>query len=309
RGEVFDLLDAVTAADGIAPVSEQVLLQLRHVGDADADIDIDMTAAHLLARDPAGALVGYACLDARSNARSNATDKIVGGVAELAVHPAHRRRGVGSALVAALLDEVAGPGSAADGRLRLWAHGEQPGAAALAGHFGFHKARVLWRMGRSLRTPLPAVELPEGVRLRPLRVSHDEQAVIEVNNRAFAWHPEQAGWDIAQITLRQAEPWFDPDGVLLAVDDSDRLLGFHWTKVHGREGGHEPIGEVYIVGVDPSAQGRRLGTALTLAGLAYLRDKGLSQVMLYVEADNAPAISVYRRLGFTHWDTDVSYQR
>jgi len=146
-------------------------------------------------------------------------------------------------------------------------------------------------------------------------VGVDEQQFVEVNNRAFAWHPEQGGWDVEQVLLREAEPWFDPEGFLLAVDDDDRLLGFHWTKVHGdlaRAGVNDksaPIGEVYVLGVDPSAHGRGLGVGLTLAGLCHLRGKGLREVMLYVEADNEAAVAMYRKLGFTNWDTDVAYSR
>jgi mycothiol synthase len=167
-------------------------------------------------------------------------------------------------------------------------------------------------MRRSLLAPLAAPELPDGIRLRPFVVGADEAEFLRVNNAAFDWHPEQGGWDLDQVKLREAEPWFDPEGFLLAVDDEDRLLGFHWTKVHAHDGNgrdHEPIGEVYVLGVDPAARGMRLGSALTLAGLQHLRDRGLRQVMLYVEGDNDAAVRVYRDLGFTRWDTDVSYVR
>jgi mycothiol synthase len=137
----------------------------------------------------------------------------------------------------------------------------------------------------------------------------DEAAFLRVNNAAFDWHPEQGGWDVDQVKLRESEPWFDPEGFLLAVDGKDRVLGYHWTKVHDGSGTGEPIGEVYVLGVDPAARGRRLGAALTLAGMQYLRDRGLSQVMLYVEADNSAAVRVYENLGFTLWSTDVSYAR
>ena len=290
--DVQALVAAATQVDGTAPLSEHVLLHLRHGGDAEA--------AHLLARD-GDELVGFAHLDL--------TDPVAGGAGELVVHPEHRRAGLGTGVVQELLDR-AGRSEVAAGRLRLWAHGEHPGAVALATTLGFTQARVLWQMRRSLLAPLAEPHLPEGVHLRPFVVGADEREFLRVNNAAFDWHPEQGGWDLDQVKLREAEPWFDPNGFLLAVDADDRLLGFHWTKVHGDGGhSHEPIGEVYVLGVDPSARGMHLGAALTLAGLRHLRDRGLRQVMLYVEADNDAAVRVYRDLGFTRWDTDVSYVR
>jgi mycothiol synthase len=291
--DVQALVAAATDVDGTAPLSEHVLLHLRHGGDTDA--------AHLLARE-GDELVGYAHLDL--------TDPVAGGAGELVVHPAHRRAGLGTRVVQALLDRTAEAGSVADGRLRLWAHGEHPGAVALARSLGFTQTRVLWQMRRSLLAPLAEPHLPDGVRLRPFVVGADEPEFLRVNNAAFDWHPEQGGWDLDQVKLREAEPWFDAKGFLLAVDADDRLLGFHWTKVHG-DGthSHEPIGEVYVLGVDPAARGMHLGAALTLAGLRHLRDRGLREVMLYVEADNAAAVRVYHDLGFTRWDTDVAYVR
>jgi mycothiol synthase len=286
--DVLALVEEATAADHTAPVSENVLIHLRG--------QLGPRAAHLLARDPAGRLVGYAYLDSADPAEA---------VAELAVLPAARRHGLGTALVRALLERVSG------GPLRVWAHGEHPGALALAAKLGFRQVRTLLQMHRSLREPLPDAEFADDVRLRTFQVGRDEPEFLRVNNAAFSWHPEQGGWDIEQVKAREAKPWFDPAGFLLAVeaDDPDRLLGYHWTKVHpdGAKGGG-PIGEVYVLGVDPAAQGRKLGGALTLAGLRYLRDeRGMTEVMLYVESDNLPAVKVYQRLGFTPWHIDAAF--
>jgi mycothiol synthase len=215
------------------------------------------------------------------------------------VHPGHRGAGLGRRIVEEVL-------ARAGGALRVWAHGQHPGAVALAARLGFAPVRELWQMRRSLLDPLPEPQLPAGVRLRAFVPGQDDEEFLRVNNAAFDWHPEQGGWEVGQLRLREAEPWFDPEGFLLAVDEADRLLGFHWTKVHTDP---EPIGEVYVLGVDPSAQGKRLGAALTLAGLRHLRERGQTRVLLYVEADNAAAVKLYGSLGFTRWQADVLYRR
>jgi mycothiol synthase len=299
------LVDAAAAADGVAPLSEHVMLHLRHGGDA-AD-------RHLLLLVPGGDgaagstgttedVAGYAHLDP--------TDPVDGPSAELVVHPAHRGHGHGRRLVAATLDAARDAGG--DGRLRLWAHGDHPAARALAASLGFEEVRRLLQLRRPLDGPLPAVDLPPGVLLRTFRPGADDDAWLELNALAFRDHPEQGKWTHADLRARMAESWFDAEGFLVA-ERGARLVGFHWTKVHGADDpqahGHEPIGEVYVVGVDPEEQGNGLGRALTLAGLHRLRTQGLRQAMLYVEADNGPALAVYHRLGFTDFDVDVMFRR
>jgi mycothiol synthase len=179
---------------------------------------------------------------------------------------------------------------------------------------------VLYQLRRPLTLPIDAPALPAGVRLRSFRPGVDDESWLRTNARAFADHPEQGQWTGQDLRERIAEPWFDQAGFLLAVTERDgveRLLGFHWTKVHAAvtqtDGTPAPprerIGEVYVLGVDPDAQGTGLGGALTLAGLRYLRGLGLDQAMLYVDGDNARAGALYEKLGFTRWSTDVSYQR
>jgi len=287
--EVLRLVAAATDEDSVSPLSEHVLLHLRHGGDTEA--------RNLLLTD-GGELAGYAHLDP--------TDPVEGPSGELVIHPAHRGHGLGLALTRALLAE-AGPRP-----LRLWAHGDLPAATALASAVGFERVRALWTMRRPLQTPLGTPELAEGITIRTFRVGHDEDAWIAINRRAFAGHPEQGAWTRADLDLREQEPWFDPDGFFLAEREG-RLAGFHWTKVHGSHPGapahgHEAIGEVYVVGVDPAEQGIGLGRALTLIGLRYLRSRGLPEVMLYVDEANTAAIRLYESLGFTQWDTDVMFR-
>lgn len=295
---VAHLLDVVTDQDGLRPLSEHVWLHVREGGEENG--------LHVLGRTLEGAVVAYAHIDV--------TDEVEGASAELAVHPDHRQHGLGRRLVELLLD------ASPDGRLRLWSHGEQAGSTALAESMGFQRTRVLWQMRRSLYAPLPKPAAPAGVEIRPFRVGTDEDVWLGLNARAFSHLPDQGGWTRGDLDLRIREGWFDADGFLMAWRGG-QLVGFHWTKVHGggghahahEDGGghhhHPPIGEVYVVAVDPGERGSGLGRALTLAGLHLLRARGLDQVMLYVDASNTAAIALYEGLGFARWDTDVLYRR
>jgi mycothiol synthase len=317
---VTTLVEHATETDGARPLSEHVALHLRHGGDT--------AVRHVLAYD-GDVLVGYAHVDP--------TDVVAGSSAELVVDPSHRNHGIGRRLVSESL------AVAPDGRLRLWAHGDHPGAARLAESFGMTRTRILWQLRRSLFAPLPPATFPDGVSVRTFRPGADDDAWLALNAKAFAEHPEQGAWGPADLHLRMAESWFDPLGFFLAERDAPadpRLVGFHWTKVHGGEPdahthghthndpathaahvhphahdagdrsdvhGHAPIGEVYVVGVDETERGNGLGRALTLIGLTHLRAQGLPDVMLYVDADNTAAHHLYESLGFARWSKDVMF--
>lgn len=280
---VRDVVDAATAHDGIAPVGDGVLRELPHA-----------RTRHLVATED-DRIVGYLNLAA-------ATDEAP-AMAEAVVHPGARRRGIGAELLRT------GLAAGGDGT-RVWAHGNLAPARAVAATLDLVSARELWQMHRSL-ADLPPVTVAPGVVLRTYAGPADDAELLRVNNAAFSWHPEQGGWTEADVAERRAEPWFDPTGLFLAVD-GDRLVGFHWTKIHSRgsgDGDPPPLGEVYVVGVDPAEQGRGLGATLTLVGLHHLRDElGASgTVMLYVEADNSQAVRTYQRLGFEVFNADVAY--
>ncbi|WP_405488584.1 mycothiol synthase [Nocardia sp. NBC_00511] len=281
-GQVRALLERATAADGVAPVSEQAVLSL----------DSASPARHLVdTRD--GVVTGYANLTPGHDEHP--------AMAEVAVDPQARGRGIGAALVAAAL-AAGGPGA------RVWAHGDLPSARAVAARLDLSVSRELWQMRRDLANPeLPELTVPDGLEIRTYAGPSDDAELLRVNNAAFAWHPEQGGWSESEIAARRAESWFDPKGLFIAVDPAapERILGFHWTKVHYDE--NPPIGEVYVVGIDPQAQGRGLGRLLTLAGLRYLDDRGLAAVLLYTEGDNTAAVHTYTRLGFVRFHTDIAY--
>jgi mycothiol synthase len=272
---IRELIAAAKQADGVAPVGDQVVRELPH----------DRTR-HLVAVD-GDEVIGYLNLTQDP------------AMAELVVHPDARRRGIGSAMARTGLSE--GGDDA-----RIWAHGNLEPARATAAALDLVVVRELLQMRRPL-TDLPPVTVPDGVRIRTYSGPADDAELLRVNNAAFAWHPEQSGWTEDHVAERRAEPWFDPAGLFMAVDaHTDKLLGFHWTKVHSQD-----LGEVYVVGVDPAAQGRSLGATLTLVGLHHLAERlsnsAQPTVMLYVEADNSAAVKTYERLGFTVFRVDAAY--
>jgi len=222
-----------------------------------------------------------------------------GDLLHLVVAPDHRGRGLGRRLLDAALADRPGPWQA-------WSHGDHPGAAALARDTGFARVRDLWVMRRPLagdgQAGRPGIRLT--LEIRPFQPG-DEAELLRVNAAAFAHHPEQGSMDAAELAERMAEPWFEPADLIVAAQ-GDRMYGFHWTKRHSAT-----LGEVYVVAVDPAVHGRGVGNALVDVGLRHLRSLGLDDVLLYVEADNAPAVHLYEKLGFTHApaDTHVMYTR
>lgn len=263
---------AAASTDGVDPLSEAFVLALPRQGD------------HLVAL-AEERVVGYA---------ATAQD----GSLEGFVTPDQRAKGVGSALLTTALERR--PDT------RAWAHGDLPAARALAGSLGLRAVRELLVLSRAVAAGDevdPA--LPDGFTHRPFRPGADESRLLAVNAAAFVHHPEQGALDAAGLAERMGQPWFDPEGViLLGDDDPTRLAGFHWTKI---EPPGARVGEVYVVGVHPDLHGRGLAGPLTGLGLAHLARRGVDEVELYVEADNAPALATYRRAGFERKAVHVMY--
>jgi mycothiol synthase len=269
--EIARISAASAEADGADPLDEGAWRRLEHHAD-ELDVRVERGA-------------GFTVAD--------------GELLHLVVAPDHRRTGLGGRLLAAALTGAVHPWSA-------WSHGDHPAAAALARTNGFARVRDLWVMRRSL-AGLGDVERHDQNASYEVRSFQpgDEAELLRVNGAAFADHPEQAGMDADELAERMAEPWFDPADLFVAVE-GDRMYGFHWTKRHSAT-----LGEVYVVGIDPDAQGKGLGRILVDVGLRHLRSLGLDDVLLYVEADNVPAVRLYDGLGFTHAavDTHVMYRR
>ena len=296
RAEEVDRVEAISEAFRLAvgPAREGVVHILRYAGD--------------------GTVVGYGQV-----AGAGTTAAGTAAVAELVVDPSHRRQGHGRALLEAVL---------ADGAHSVWAHGLLPAAEALARSAGLVMTRSLYRMARPL-TADDAVDpaLPAGFSVRAFEPGRDDETWVGLNAAAFASHPEQGRLTLEDLYERMAQPWFDPEGLLLVEDDeTGRVVAFHWTKIEpthaatprprtgrahgsGSSAARSGTGEVYVVGVHPAYQGRGLGAPLTRLGLAHLARRGLAAVELYVDGDNAAARRTYERLGFVDVAVDGQYTR
>lgn len=305
---------AAYSADGVEPLAEQAQELIRD--------EFTDGLWHSWVLD-AGKLVAYGNVDAR---RISAI--------ELVVHPLYRRQQYGTAILASLLQHLSDAAAKVpdkhipdtlDPRPMVWSHGDLPAAQQLAQKFGLERTRELLKMHcpvADLVVNLP--DLPEGIELRTLAEADslwgDDELnrwIVEVNNVAFSWHPEQSGWTVDDVLDHRAQEWFDPQECFVAVDStSHRLLGFAWTKTHYPldetnrpvAGAAPSAGELYLVAVDPSAQGKRIGTVLTSLVLRRLAARGIPTLILYVEGNNEAALRVYEKSGFTVECCDVAYR-
>jgi mycothiol synthase len=246
-----------------------------------------------------------ALIDAQTGARQlvfvvepqespSATEHLVGAAIiddnelEFVINPEWRGSGYGRIAATELLAS-ASPG------LKAWSHGDHPAAKALARRFGFTAIRTLLQ----LRMPLASVPGTAPV-FETFRPGTDEDEWVALNARVFASHPEQGSITASDLRQREAEPWFDAGDFLVARDPDGRMVGYNWLKIE------EELGEIYVIGVDAPGQG--LGRSLMLAGLERMRTRGCTTAALYVEADNVPAVNLYRSLGFTDHTIDVQYE-
>jgi mycothiol synthase len=276
-----ELLRVFSEAEGHEPLGDHRWLQ-------SGQIDPDGITSFLAWEDRCFFPVGYAQVQATTGPYS------VEVVAAAAC--GDDRVEVATALLSAALEEVRRNGG---GPVQWWVPKAGPVDDEVAKAAGLADCRDLYQMRRAL----PVAEKELWVATRRFVPGRDELAFLEVNNRAFSWHPEQGGWDLATMLSREAEPWFDPAGFLLHEREG-RLAAFCWTKVHDVD---PPLGEIYVIAVDPSFQGLGLGRQLVLAGLAHLAGAGLRTAMLYVDATNRPALRLYEELGFSIHHVDRAY--
>ncbi len=275
--EVEGLLKGVERADGVRPLSDHLWIDLRQGGRPGF--------AGLLAWIPGhDHLVAY-CQVSRGNDSWSL---------DLVVDPHHRYEmaSIGPELLSAAIEIISQEGG---GQVYWWVYEPTQLHHDLAKSIHFSLGRTVTQMRVDLPLSQAVLSNTTPVETCAFRVGTDEDAWLDVNNRAFSDHPEQGGWSREILKSRQLEPWFSPNGFLLHHAD-DQLVGYCWTKLHLDT---QPVlGEIYVIAVDPNHAGNGLGRSLTVAGLQHLARLGTTVGMLYVDTQNARANRMYNSLGF-----------
>jgi mycothiol synthase len=184
----------------------------------------------------------------------------------------------------------------------LWVREVTDDQDAVLASRGWRRTRSLLLLGRPLPAPSPDATVLD---VRSFRPGIDDEEWIAENNAAFATHPTQGSMTLGRLRAIMREPWFDPEGFLLFFDGGD-LVASCWTKIFRR--GDVDEGEIFVISVAPSGQGRGLGRLAVLSGLDHLARRGVGDAELYVEDSNAGAIRLYASLGFTFRSRDAEYR-
>lgn len=276
--DVSALIEDAWRADGTRPLNDHLWLDLRDGGRAGF--------AGIIAREEGRPhIVGY-CQVSRGN-ESWALDLIV--------HPHDRYDSLEIApeLMTTALDVVASEGG---GHVHWWVFEPSRAHRQIAEAVGLVPGRRLLQMRRPLPLEEPLIHEIDGFTTEPFRVGIDEQQWLTMNNAAFAHHPEQGGWTLDTLVSRMKQDWFDASGFLIHRIN-DEMACFCWTKIHRDTPIH--LGEIYVIAVNPSMNGRGLGRKIAIAGLHDATHKGAREAMLYVDASNTVAVNMYTRLGFS----------
>jgi len=287
---VLALIKAAHDFDGTPPIAEHVLLHLRHGGDkSDSHLVIEVNQQ----------VIAYAHLDT--------TDLVAGPSVEAVVHPQHRSKGLGTLILKQTI-KLCGDDT------RIWSHGDLPAAKTIAASLNLERIWSNLLMSKSLGEIQPVTSKYP---IRTFIPGLDNQAFLAVNKNVFSNFPDQGGWSEDDLKVRLNEDWFQKEGFFIA-EDKGELIGFCWTKIHGAhthshsggddDHGHEALGEIYVLAVNPDYKGQGIGRDLTITGMNYLKYQGLNNVMLYVGFENKPAFNLYKSLGFNKLGSDVMYR-
>jgi mycothiol synthase len=225
---------------------------------------------------------------------------------EVWVHPEWRRRGLGRRLLAWAetrardsvargvggpreLPHVLGMGTGAD---------FDPGLA-FAEAAGYFPVRYSFEMRRDLAEPIPDVDLPAGLEIRPV-TPEQHRRIWAADIEAFQDHWEAAVRHDSDFEQHFGHPNVDTSLWLVAWA-GDEVAGSVQNGIYPEENAAlgQAIGWLDHVSVRRPWRGRGLASALIVRSLVVLRDRGMDWAALGVDAENPTgALGLYERFGF-----------
>ncbi len=211
------------------------------------------------------------------------------------VHPAWRRKGVGTALLTAV-ESFARERRQIPVTLYGRTYSDVPGAEVLFRRREYAEVRRFYMMSTPLLGRQFAADVPPGITLRMFRPD-DLAALVEADNEIFAQHwgshaRTVAQWKRAMMETRPHDP-----ALWVLAWDGDRIVGECLCHL-SREGSPQDAW-VSIVGVRREWRGRGLGQAVLAQGLRTLQRAGFHTAGLHVDTENTSAIRLYQRMGLT----------
>ncbi len=245
-----------------------------------------------------GELVGWAHggLDWFSSAHTAA-------FAAIAVHPSHRRKGIGSALwdaMSAHLEQI--------GALRIVAHGSgDDDSMAFAAASGFTLAATATSSATDPRTiASPGVPRP-GIELRPASAFSDDPEPIYAADRD--WSVDEPGpVDFSGMTYEawRRHIWECPDldrEVSMVAVAGEVVAGSTFIFTDRATGRAENGG----TGVIRAFRGQGLGLLLKQHSLTRAAAVGITRVVTQNDETNAPMLAINARLGYEPFGVEHSW--
>jgi mycothiol synthase len=237
--------------------------------------------------------------------------------AEIWTVPERRRRGIGRTLTAwaeergrRIRDDgsIGGPGMTHV--LSGGADEANPASVAFAEAMGYRRIRYSFAMRRSLSGELPDAPPPPGIELRPVVEAH-HRPIFDANGEAFRDHWEAAERGDDDFRLLFASP--ETDTSLWAVAwDADEVAGVSINAIFHAENEAlgEKVGWLENISVRRAWRRRGIGAAVIAASLRTLRERGMEEAALGVDAENPTgALALYEGLGFRRHQTFGIYRK
>ncbi|MFE1774657.1 GNAT family N-acetyltransferase [Streptomyces sp. NPDC059008] len=227
--------------------------------------------------------------------------------AALHVHPGHRGRGAGRALLAAAEEHLAAAG--AD---RVFVRAvDEPGAHAFARRHGYRHTRTARHLRLDLATagppPLPSA-LPAGVRLLTgAELEADPRPLYAANAEAGADEPGEVAGDAMAYEDWLRHTWDHPhiDLDLTSVVTVDGALAAFSLAATDGLGRYASA----MTGTRRAFRGRGLARLAKAASLHRARDHGCTEAFTGNDTANTPMLTLNRRLGYRPFAEEWRYAR